>query len=431
MNNFTPFHKRRHEDDDNYLLEQKERSKRRLIQTFQTLSLNKDSNNLINPLGHLEPRGLDTISNQSVFNKKNEIVKNTTYPTTKAGDINSSNGSKVISKKNDSDYMDTSGPYTVFIPSIDEFLAQEGSSSSGEEEEEEEEATKQFEDESNLPKTKQKIHKNLVQSPADKNSLGYILDDQDNGYESSSSDISNQSSGYLSDQSASDMDLDDYFTKSGRKYKNKGYGNNHLSPRNKLSRRGSANKVKKLEIVNRATRDAVMRVPESVLNSSSSNSVSPSSHFALSDLGVSKKYALGRIPDPTSVLSVPGVHHISSHGFSGSRNDGQFTFYERPTYELIKYIPKEQVVWEHFAKWMLEKNSAGKNSVPNNSFSYNGNNYMNNMCDHNDDMDMDDNNAELNNINSSAYFQHNYDSPTYDQNEDYDYDGDDDSMDID
>lgn len=428
MNNFTPFHKRRHEDDDNYLLEQKERSKRRLIQTFQTLSLNKDSNDPANPSGHFEPHGLDTLSNQSVFNKNTEVINNTTYPTTKACDRNSSNGSKVISKKDDCDYMDTSGPYTVFIPSIDEFLAQEGSSSSGEEEEQD--ATKQFEDESNLPKTKQKIHTNLAQSPADKNSLGYILDNQDNGYESSSSDMSNQSSGYVSDQSASDMDLDDYFTKSGRKHKNKSYGNNNFSPRNKLSRRGSANKVKKFEIVNRATRDAVMRVPDSVLNSSSSNSISPSSHFALSDIGVSKKYALGRIPDPTSVLSVPGVHHVSSHGFSGSRNDGLFAFYDRPTYELIKYIPKEQVVWEHFAKWMLEKNSAGKNSVPKNSFSYNGNNYIKNICDYNEDMDMDDNSAELNNINSRAYFQHNYDSPTYDQHEDYDYD-DDDSMDID
>lgn len=319
-------HKRRLEDDDNDMVN--DRAKRRLIQTFETLSLANKSSTTDSP-HFTDAIGSATLRNNDV----NPFVPSEPLLFKPAANTSDSVGWPQKKEEPKIDYMDASAPNKIFIPSIDEFLAQEGDS--GAEQEEEEVNPKEY--------------------PEDDGSSSSGYDEYDDdwsgeyGFDSEvENDHVNQTSRKLGDGHCMEGSDDyrptrDSILTNGRlsELSNQQQGDVDRIHQHKKNRRHK-NKVKRLRIVGRAAREAVMRVPDSVLRASS-----PSSLLSRT---------LRNIPDSTRILGAPGV--IRMNGGSGSGLDGEYTFFERPSRELIKYEPAEHIIWKHFARWMLEKEQA-------------------------------------------------------------------------
>lgn len=419
--------KRRHEDDgNNDQSGDPGRVKRRMIQTFESLSLKGDANNnhMPRPLNQNRPSIFEpsskplliqsqlapnnTFSNNNAPIQSHNIVPPGIRGPTNSNNYNQSKPTSSIKNEEITDFMDTSGPHTVFIPSIDDFLAQEASDNSSSDDDE----------------------------------------NYSSGYESGSSSEHGSSSRAYG-KGESDMELDDSLANrrhvlNSRARKKRGT-HGRKANRDEKGIYQNNNQFGKFQIVNKAARNSVMRVPDAVLRSSSRG---PNSNGLPQSFDFSRKNWLGSIPDTTSMISVPGVCHHSSYGFSGSGPDGSFRFYEKPTYELILYEPRDQVVWKHFAKWAIEKQ---RNYNRNNSV-FPGSGFQNSMNEI--DMDVEEGNGAnnlnfgtqnnvSNNSNNDQYYMNSfrtgYDSPTFEDEEPsyesipkiQEIDDDDDAMDID
>ncbi|VVT43639.1 uncharacterized protein SAPINGB_P000076 [Magnusiomyces paraingens] len=133
-------HKRRHNSTSDDV--STERAKRRLISTFEHLSLGKNNaktpGTTHNPFGLAKviPKQSDTSSKRleqpPVTPAQTPPIKQVTQQQQQPPALAQTHAparAQTQAPAPETDYMDTSGPHTVFIPSIDDFLAAEGTSS--------------------------------------------------------------------------------------------------------------------------------------------------------------------------------------------------------------------------------------------------------------------------------------------------------------
>lgn len=320
-------HKRRHED----VQDSGERAKRRLIQNFEHLSLNSNKKNKL---------PIRTGKSNTTFGIINKLASSTEQgaqitPTPINPDLSNtptqlSAPRPLPTAEGTTDYMDTSGPNTVFIPSIDEFLAAEGTS---EEEYKDDSNTDSDDDDSSVSTSDDDDSDlaSLLLGGDDDNDGQPALENQRHPYAYAYTGINTATrplqeqideDGVVEADSEDDMDTED---------EDDADFSSDSEPARKRGLSTPSNRSFKKQRVDRSPSPSLSASEDSKADKKCRKKRKKKLKFQL------KLARKGLFKVPVSVLG-PRPH-----------------FYEKPSSELLPYIPAEQLLWGRLALWLQQQ----------------------------------------------------------------------------